>query len=53
MIEKINHIQLEIENANINCPDDLENFRLQFLSKKGSLSLLFDEFKTISGIRKQ
>jgi len=48
MLEKIKQLQNEIQEFAVNKADELENFRIKFLSKKGKLSLLFEEFKTIS-----
>lgn len=47
MISKISQIQAEIENYIAETPDKLEQFRLKYLSKKGSISDLFDEFRNI------
>lgn len=43
--EQIIQYQLEITNTNFTSEDDLEQFRLRFLSKKGILGVLFDQFK--------
>lgn len=47
MTEDINKHIRDIENYNISNPDDLENFRLQYLSKKGILSELFASFRSV------
>ena len=43
-IDKINH---EAQDFIINSKEELENFRLVFLSKKGKLNQIFDLFKTV------
>ena len=48
MHEKIKQLQNEIQEFAVNKAEELENFRIKFLSKKGKLSLLFEEFKTVS-----
>jgi phenylalanyl-tRNA synthetase alpha chain len=53
MIETIKNIEIEVKNFEINNEQSLENFRLQFLSKKGKISELFEVFKTISGEQKK
>lgn len=47
MIERIAKYSNEIENFLISNNDELESFRLQYLSKKGLVSSLFEEFKTL------
>ena len=48
MQEKIKEIQKEIEKFSIKSIEELEGFRIKFLSKKGLLSGLFEEFKNVS-----
>lgn len=47
MIEKIKQIADEIGMFNTGLPDELENFRIRYLSRKGSIPALFDEFKNV------
>ena len=47
MKQKIEHIQNEINSFEILNAETLEQFRLQFLSKKGSITELFEEFKNV------
>lgn len=47
MISQIESIRTEVENYKISCTKDLEQFRLLFLSKKGKINLLFNDFKNI------
>lgn len=53
MIETIKNIEIEVKNFEIINEKSLENFRLQFLSKKGKISELFEVFKTVSGEQKK
>ncbi|MFM9839151.1 MAG: phenylalanine--tRNA ligase subunit alpha [Cyclobacteriaceae bacterium] len=45
MEEKIKSIEEEVKVFLVKTKEDLETFRLKFISKKGSLSSLFDELK--------
>jgi len=47
MQEKIKEIQNEIERFSAKSAEELENFRIKYLSKKGLLSGLFEEFKNV------
>ena len=49
LIDNINKIKEEAVNFKAATQNELEEFRLKYLSKKGQLNLLFDEFKTVSG----
>lgn len=48
MIEEINKHISQIENYVINTPEDLEKFRLIYLSKKGVIQDLFASFRNVS-----
>lgn len=47
MIDRIAKYSDEIEKFPISTSNDLESFRLQYLSKKGLFTSLFEEFKTL------
>lgn len=47
MTEKIQLILADIQNISIQSNEDLENFRLKYLSKKGVINELFEDFKNI------
>jgi len=47
MKQKITTLGEEIKNFVIQSKEQLEDFRLRFLSKKGELSQLFDDFKLV------
>lgn len=53
MIEKIQQYLEEIENTTAKSKDELEQFRLRFISRKGVMSELFDSFKTIPNEQKK
>jgi len=47
MLQKINNLLNEITALNLKTQGELEAFRLKYLSKKGILSDLFEEFKDV------
>lgn len=47
MLSRITEIQGEVESFSIVSREDLEKFRLKYLSRKGVISGLFDELKTL------
>lgn len=47
MIEKIDAILLEIEQLTASNSDELETLRLKYLSKKGIISSLMDDFRNV------
>jgi len=53
MLQKISDLLNEISNLKINTPDELESYRLKYLSKKGLLSDLFEDFKNVPGPEKR
>ena len=48
MEEKVKKIQQEVDSFLVKSKDDLETFRLKFISKKGQLMSLFDDLKLAS-----
>lgn len=48
MKEKIQDLLSEIEEFKAHNHEHLEQFRIKYLAKKGTLSRLFDEFKTVA-----
>jgi len=48
MLDKINKLIAEISGFSALSPDDLELFRMRFLSKKGGISELFEEFRNVA-----
>ena len=54
MLDRIKEIHNEISSVIVDDPDQLEKFRIKYLSKKGILSLLFEDFRNIpSGQKKE
>ena len=53
MIEKIQSLQNEIKKIEIQNSEELESFRLQYLSRKGIINQLFEEFKELPGLEKK
>ena len=47
MLEKIEELTKEIGSVTVQTAEDLENFRLKYLSRKGVVSLLFEEFRNV------
>jgi phenylalanyl-tRNA synthetase, alpha subunit len=53
MIEKIDALLSEIEQLTASNPDELEAARIKYLSKKGIISTLMDDFRTIPAEQKR
>jgi len=53
MINKIEELKKEIENIQVESAEMVEQLRIKYLSKKGELSKLFDEFKTVPNEQKR
>ncbi len=53
MIERIEFLQREIQEYKFDANNTAENFRLLYLSKKGQITELFDEFKQLEGSEKK
>src|SRR5690242_6841919 len=53
MQEKVASLRSEIEAFGTDGPADAEQFRLKFISKKGSLSKLFEELKSVPADQKK
>jgi phenylalanyl-tRNA synthetase alpha chain len=47
MLEKIETLKREVENVSVADKESLESFRLKFISRKGTLARLFDDFKMV------
>ena len=47
MLQKITELLQEVSSVTLKNTGDLELFRLKFLSKKGLLSDLFEDFKNV------
>jgi len=53
MDKKIEQLNKEVENYIIDSPESLEQFRLTFLSKKGEISVLFEDFRNVATEKKK
>ncbi len=53
MLDRIKELQKEIEEAIANTVEEAEELRIKYLSKKGEISQLFDEFRTVSADQKK
>lgn len=47
MLDRIKNLADEIASINVNTSADLEIFRIRYLSKKGQITELFDEFRNV------
>ena len=47
MLEKVEEIKQQIIDADASTKDELEQFRLTYISKKGALTSLFEAFKSV------
>ena len=47
MLEKVDEIREKIDAASVSTKEELEQFRLTYISKKGALTSLFDAFKNV------
>lgn len=53
MFEKVEALKKELVEAAAKNQEELEKFRLKFISRKGALSQLFGEFKSVPGEHKR
>ncbi|MFW6327973.1 MAG: phenylalanine--tRNA ligase subunit alpha [Bacteroidota bacterium] len=53
MKEKIESLKDEIVNLEVNTLEEIESARIRYISKKGLISQLFDEFKNLPGDQKK
>jgi phenylalanyl-tRNA synthetase alpha chain len=53
MLNKISTLRTQAEDEIIKDNDELESFRIKYLSKKGLVSLLFDDFRNIPSDQKK
>jgi phenylalanyl-tRNA synthetase alpha chain len=47
MLDRINKLVAEISSLSIETPEELESFRLKYLSKKGIIPELFEDFRNV------
>ncbi len=53
MIEKIEALLSEIKQLTVSAPEEVETARIRYLSKKGSISSLMDDFRTVPAEQKR
>ena len=53
MIDKINRLKAEIDALNASKADEIEALRIKYLSKKGEISLLFNDFRNVAAENKK
>lgn len=53
MLEKLHNLFHEVQGTPIHSTEELENFRIHYLGRKGVLAALFEEFKTVPNDRKK
>ncbi|MCM1093358.1 MAG: phenylalanine--tRNA ligase subunit alpha [Lachnospiraceae bacterium] len=53
MLEKIENLKAEIENLSATSPEEVEAIRIKYLSKKGAISALMNDFRSLSGDEKR
>jgi phenylalanyl-tRNA synthetase alpha chain len=53
MLDQINNIIAEIKSFLANSETDIEEFRIKYLSKKGKISLLFNDFRSVPADQKR
>ncbi|WP_165025952.1 phenylalanine--tRNA ligase subunit alpha [Dysgonomonas sp. ZJ279] len=53
MIDKINKLLAEIETIKADKADEIENIRIKYLSKKGEISTLMNDFRNVAAEQKR
>jgi len=53
MLERIKRLQSEIEERVVQSAEELEDLRIKYLSKKGEISQLMDDFRNVSADQKK
>jgi phenylalanyl-tRNA synthetase alpha chain len=48
MLQKIKDLLIEVSTFSVKSPEELESFRLKYLSKKGLISDLFEDFRNVA-----
>ncbi|MGZ4037800.1 MAG: tRNA ligase subunit PheS family protein, partial [Bacteroidia bacterium] len=48
MLEKINSLLAEVEQMAVDTKEQVEEYRIRWLSKKGQITSLFDDFKSVA-----
>ncbi len=53
MLEKVKYLELEIEKFQSRTKEDIEAFRLKYISRKGAITELFEELKNVASTEKK
>ena len=53
MLDKIKQLSAEIAGFQAKSLEEVEQFRIKHLSKKGTIAALFDDFKTVPADQKK
>jgi len=53
MLDKVSELLHKLEEIKIKSKEELEEYRLTYLSKKGAVSSLFGEFKNVASDKKK
>lgn len=53
MLDQINQLITEISGFNATTPEEVEQFRIRHLSKKGTIAALFEDFKNVPNEQKK
>ena len=53
MIDKINALKAEVEGLQASTPEEVEALRIKYLSKKGAVSLLMNDFRSVPADQKR
>lgn len=48
MLERINNLLQQVEEFSVSNKEELEGYRIKWLSKKGEITSLFDDFKSVA-----
>ena len=53
MLDRIRELQKEIEEIAVKTAEELEELRIKYLSKKGEISRLMEDFRNVSADQKK
>ncbi len=53
MLEKINNLKAELATLTASTPEEVEQLRIKYLSKKGAVQELFNEFRAVAADQKR
>ena len=53
MLDRIHALLSEIDQLSATGPDELESLRIKYLSKKGIISMLMDDFRNVPPAQKR